>query len=275
MGVQYLAKKYIVPSLANKCTEYLQDKLDPSNVFNILPSAQKYEEKTLVDRCWKVINDQTEAAVKSDSFATMDKSLLVAVVERDTLNIAEVELFQGVHEWAKKESGKRGILADGQEKRRTIGERIIKAIRFPVMKLEKFASVVLDCKILTSDEVTDIIKSISSVQSSSVIFPVTKRSTPLSNLILRCCRFDSMKSGWSNGFSRLTFSVDHDILFRGVYLFGSKDKMYSVKLTLKVASDATKMEHVSSALQKVNFRLCFTSQVNFMVLTFYLQSQFH
>ena len=137
-------------------------------------------------------------------------------------------------------------MADGQEKRRTIGERIIKAIRFPVMKLEEFASVVLDCKILTSDEVTDIIKSISSVQSSSVIFPVTKRSTPLSNLILRCCRFDSMKSGWSNGFSRLTFSVDHDILFRGVYLFGSKDKMYSVKLTLKVASDATKMVHVSS-----------------------------
>ena len=51
-----------------------------------------------MDRCWKVIDEQTEAAVKSDSFATMDKSLLVAVVERDTLNIAEVELFQGVHE---------------------------------------------------------------------------------------------------------------------------------------------------------------------------------
>ena len=57
-----------------------------------MPSAQKYEEKTLVDRCWKVIDEQTEAAVKSDSFATMDKSLLVAVVERDTLNIAMPKL---------------------------------------------------------------------------------------------------------------------------------------------------------------------------------------
>ena len=46
MGVLYLAKKYIVPSLADKCTEYLQENFDPSNVFSILPSAQKYEEKT-------------------------------------------------------------------------------------------------------------------------------------------------------------------------------------------------------------------------------------
>ena len=41
MGVLYLAKKYMVPSLADDCMEYLQDNLDPSNVFSILPSAQK------------------------------------------------------------------------------------------------------------------------------------------------------------------------------------------------------------------------------------------
>ena len=46
MGVLYLAKKYMVPSLADKCTEYLQEYLHPSNVFSILPSAQKYEGKT-------------------------------------------------------------------------------------------------------------------------------------------------------------------------------------------------------------------------------------
>jgi len=51
LGVLYLAKKYMVPSLADKCEDYLQDKLDPSNVFTILPAALKYEEKNLVDRC--------------------------------------------------------------------------------------------------------------------------------------------------------------------------------------------------------------------------------
>ena len=76
MGVLYLAKKYIVPSLTNKCVEYLKEKMDPSNVFSILPFAQKYEEKALVDRCWMVIENHTEAAVKSEAFETIERSLL-------------------------------------------------------------------------------------------------------------------------------------------------------------------------------------------------------
>ena len=235
MGVLYLTKKYMVPSLAEKCTEYLTDNLDSSNVFSILPSAQRYEEKNLVDRCWKVIDKQTEAAVKSDGFATIERSLLEAVVERDTLNIPEVELFKGVVEWANKESGKRGIAADGQEKRRILGERIVRAIRFPVMLLEEFASVVIDSKILTYDEVASLIKCFGSVQSSPVGFPENKRSGPASTRInlLRCCRFGSVDFGWPVGrYAQVLFSVNRDVLFHGVYLFGSKDNTYSVSLAV-------------------------------------------
>ena len=77
MGVLYLAKKYI-----DKCTEYLKEKLDASNVFSILPSSLKYEEKALEDRCWKVIENQTEASVKSEGFETIERSLLEAIVAR-------------------------------------------------------------------------------------------------------------------------------------------------------------------------------------------------
>ena len=53
MGVLYLAKKYMVPSLADKCKEYLEDNVDPSNVFSVLSFGQKYEDERLVYRCWK------------------------------------------------------------------------------------------------------------------------------------------------------------------------------------------------------------------------------
>ena len=85
MGVLYLAKKYMMPSLAERCKEYLQKNIDPSNVFSILPSAQKYEEKDLVEGCWKVIDEKTKEAVKSEVFATIERTLLEAVVLRDTL----------------------------------------------------------------------------------------------------------------------------------------------------------------------------------------------
>ena len=144
IGVLYLAKKYIVPSLADRCTEYLENNLDPSNVFSILPSAQKYEEKDLVDRCWKVIDKQAQKAVKSDEFVTIERSLLEAVVIRDTLTIEEIELFKAVDLWAKRECERQGLAADGAIKRRILGEDVIKGIRFPTIKQEDFASVVLD-----------------------------------------------------------------------------------------------------------------------------------
>ena len=171
MGVLYLAKKYMVPSLADKCAQYLQDSLDPSNVFDILPQAQKYEEENLVDQCWKEIDKQTIEAVKSDGFATIERSLLESVVERDTLNIQEIELFKAVNLWATKRCEKQGLPTDGTEKRRILGERIVKGIRFPVMTQHEFADVVLDCKILTQDECFTIVKYLNSIRNAPVGFP--------------------------------------------------------------------------------------------------------
>ena len=222
MGVLYLAKKYIVPSLADKCTEFLKENLDPSNVFSILPSAQKYQEKNLVDQCWKVIDEQTEEAVKSDEFATIERSLLEAVVERDTLGISEVELFKAVMQWATKESETQGLVADGQIKRRILGEKIVKGLRFPVMTNEEFTSVVTDSKLLTLDEVSDMFKWFA-VKGAQVGFPVSKRgATMASSGLERCFRFGSVVPGWSNDTSRLIFSVNKNILLHGVYLFGGE-----------------------------------------------------
>jgi len=234
MGVMYLAKKYMVPSLADKCTEYLQDNLDSSNVFGILPSAQKYEEKNLVDQCWKVIDEQTEEAVKSDGFSKIERSLLEAVVERDSLRISEVELFKAVMQWSSKESEREGLVADGQVKRRILGEKIVKGLRFPVMTHEEFASVVLDSKLLTLDEVSDMFKWFG-VKGAEVGFPVSKRAA--SSGPERCFRFGSVVPGWSNDNSWLFFSVNKNILLHGVCLFGSEGNDYYVSLTISHLPD--------------------------------------
>ena len=55
--VLYLTKKYMLPSLADKCLEFLRENLDASNVFHVLPDAQKYEEKEQENHCWEVIDN--------------------------------------------------------------------------------------------------------------------------------------------------------------------------------------------------------------------------
>ena len=234
MGVLYLAKKYFVPSLADKCTDYLQDKLDASNAFSILPKAYQFDEKKLVKRCWKVIDEHCEEALKSDGFATLERSLLEEVVTRDTLNIEEVELFKAVDSWATKKCKEEGLTANGNVKRKLLGENIVKAIRFPVMKQQDFAGVVLDTKILIQDEVFDVVKYLNSVLSSPVGFPVKKR---LCTFV--CCRFenldnvDSSYSYFSGKKDCLVFTVDKNISLLGITLCGSKNNEYSVTIRIK------------------------------------------
>ena len=242
MGVLYLAKKYMVPSLTDKCMEYLKEKLDPSNVFIILPFAQKYEDKTLVDRCWNVIDEQTEAAVNSDGFEMIEKSLLERVIARDNLMIEEVALFQAVVRWATKQCEKQGLVADGKVKRRIIGERAIKAIRFPLMTIEEFASVVIDTNLLTAEETNGLFKFFAIPRHSAPVeFPKNERRRPR---IVRCERFGSVNGKWTySGLSKdyLGLTVDRDIKLLGISLFGSENNSYKVTLVVKNTVNNTTM----------------------------------
>ena len=239
MQVLYLAKKYMLPSLADKCTEFLRGKVGGSNVFHVLPDAQKYEEKDLVDHCWEVIDKQANEAVKSDGFVTVEKSVLEALVERDSLNLKEVDLFKAVDCWARNECEKQGLAAEGSVKRRILGERIVKAIRFPVMKEKEFADVVLDCEILTKKELCDLVKYFNSVLNVPLGFSKVKRCGSRQQL----SRFETGKKfkSWHYGSAcgnrdSIILSVSKNIKLNSVRLFGSENNEYSVTLVVYEAN---------------------------------------
>ena len=229
MQLMYLAKKYMLPSLADKCSAYLQENLDASNVFTVLPEVQKYEEKDLLDHCWKVIEKETEEAVKSDGFVTIDRSVLEEIVDKETLNIKEVELFKAVDRWAGKECEKQGLVAEGSVKRRILGERIVKGIRFPVMEEKEFASVVLECDLLSKKEICDLMRYFNSVLDTSVGFCETKRAEPLKKI----SRFGILATDWDHSYDwseYLGLTVDRNIKLHAIRLFGSDSSEYSVTL---------------------------------------------
>ena len=235
MGVLYLAKKYIVPSLVDKCSQYLQDHLQPENVFNILTMAEKYEEKGLIDQCWEIIDNQSEEAVKSDGFTTIELSLLEAVVSRDTLAINEIDLFKAVDLWATKKCEKQGLEANGEVKRRVLDETVVKAIRFPVMELRDFSDVVLNSKILTLDEVTRLVQFFTSSRATEVGFPATSRTGVFTKQIGTWCRFGKFNfNGWNYSGSSdfLVFSVNKEISLHGLCFYGSDNNFYLVDLKI-------------------------------------------
>ena len=85
MHVFYLATKYMVPSFAVKCNDYLRAHLEGSNVFSVLLHAQKFEVRDLEDQCWELIKTQAMAAVNSGEFVTLERSLVETVVKMEKL----------------------------------------------------------------------------------------------------------------------------------------------------------------------------------------------
>ena len=249
MHVLYSAKKYLVPSLAEKCAEFLRKNLDASNVFAILPHAQKFEDKDLENRCWKVIELHTEEAVTSDDFVVVERSLVESVVKRERLNVKEVELFKAVNRWAEKKIEEQGIGSDGNAKRRIIGEEIVKEIRFPLMSQKEFAIFVIDTNILNMQEVGDMIKHYNQALTSPLPYLHTPRigvlnlQSPRIGVLKRACRFKdfvqhpaasaSGRWNYSSESDILVLNVDKDVRLHGVQHFGREGCEYKVSMEIK------------------------------------------
>ncbi|XP_015752979.1 PREDICTED: BTB/POZ domain-containing protein 1-like isoform X4 [Acropora digitifera] len=223
MHVLYLAKKYVVPLLAEKCAEFLRKNVDASSAFSILSHSQKFEDKDLENRCWKVVEVKTEEALASDDFVVIERSLVESVVKSEKLNVKEVELFKAVNRWAEKNIEKQGIASDGNAKRAIIGEEILKEIRFPLMSQEEFARFVIDSNILNVQEVGDMIKHYSQVLTS----PLPYLQSPRIGVLKRACRFKNFKQhpapgssgkwGYGSMPDSLILSVNKVISLHGVW----------------------------------------------------------
>ena len=237
MHVLYLAKKYLVPSLAEKCAEFMRKNLDASNVFSILSHAQKFEDKDLENRCWKVVEVQTEEALASDDFVVIDRSLVESVVKSEKLNVKEVELFKAVNRWAEKKIENQGIASDGNAKREIIGEEILKEIRFPLMSQKEFATFVVDSNILNMQEIVNMIKHYSQVLTSPLPYLQSLRTGALR----RVCRFKEYRAAgmarlWNyfdGSWNAIILSVDKNVRLYGVQHFGCEGCVYTVSMEIK------------------------------------------
>ena len=223
---------------AGECSEYLRENLSVANVFSILPHAKKFEDKDLKDRCWEVIEENTEEAVTSDDFVTLERSLIESVVKRERLTVKEVDLFKAVDRWATKENERQGITADGESKRRIIGEDIVKAIRFPLMSQKEFVSVGLDSRILNIGEMSELMKFYNDVELTSPL-PFIQTPRPDSTQLHQCYRFSNYsppKRYWSCNSGKhdvIVLSVNTSVKLHGIQHFGSEGHEYTVSTEVK------------------------------------------
>ena len=154
IGVLYLAKKYLISSLAEKCCEILEASINPENVFAVVEQAIQFDEKELEEKSWNIVSKKTRECLNSEAFCNIGLHTLNALLKKERLAVTEVELFKAVLKWTDSECARQGINIeeDKTARRRIVGDSVHE-FRFLAMSPENFAIHVSPTGMLTETEI--------------------------------------------------------------------------------------------------------------------------
>ncbi|XP_040920119.1 BTB/POZ domain-containing protein 6-B-like [Toxotes jaculatrix] len=236
LATLYAAKKYIVPALAKACVTFLETSLEAKNACVLLSQSQLFEEPELTQRCWEVIDAQAELALRSEGFCEIDLPTLEIILQRETLKIREVMVFQAVLSWAAAECRRQGLAVTPRNQRAVLGKALY-LVRIPSMTLQEFADGAAQSDVLTLKETRDIFLWFTATNKPRLEFPLVKRAGLAPQ---RCHRFQSSayrSNQWRyrGRCDSIQFAVDRRIFVAGLGLYGSSSGKadYSVKIELK------------------------------------------
>ena len=237
IGVLYLAKKYLISSLAEKCCEILEASIKPENVFVVLEQAIQFDEKELEEKSWDIVLTKTRECVNSETFCDIKLHTLNALLKKEWLPVTEVELFKAVLKWTDNECARQGINVeeDKTARRRILGDSVYE-IRFLAMSQEDFAIHVSPTEILTYKEIVCLFQKLYGLDVTDLKW---KEHRTRSASVVSFRRFDpgNVKVDvWNHNGApdALTLTVNKAVLFHGVRLFGDTGRsQYEVNFKIK------------------------------------------
>ena len=234
--LEFLAKKYLISSLAEKCCVILEASINqPENVFAVLEQAVHFDEKWLEEKSWDIVLRRTQECLNSEAFCDIGLHTLNALLKKESLAVTEVELFNAVLKWTDSECARQGINIeeDKTARRRVLGDSVYE-IGFLEMSQEDIVKYVSRTKLLTYEEIVSVLQKLYGLDVADLKWKKHKRPVQV-----RISRFDPgnvsantwIYSGKANA---LTLTVNKAVLFHGVRLFGnSRGSQYEVKFTVK------------------------------------------
>ena len=238
IGVMYLAKKYLIPSLAEKCSTVLEENVKSDNVFMMLEQAIKFDEKKLEKKCWDIVSSQTLECTNSEAFCSIGSHVISALLKRKHLNVVEVELFKAVLKWVDSECARQGVTNIDKNKtaRRRILDDGVYDIRFLDMSQEDFTKYVSCTGILTDAEIISIFQKFGGLDMAGLKWKKEGQRQPNQVGFSRFEIANALGGAWSYECrsDALTLTVNKAVLFHGVRLFGdSNGSQYTVKFGVK------------------------------------------
>ena len=210
----YAAKKYMIPSLVQKCVEYLEDMLSSENVCSILEQSLLFDEDHLKQKCLRMIQTRSLYIFKSDSFLRVSLETLETILDCPSLSTNELEVFKACIRWAEFQCKERDLEPSPPNKR-SILEDVIYKIHIPNIPLKDFSNHVTPTGILSVEESFDIFQYLAADDENKpdkMKFPTVARFPAKIDGPLRCnFRFDSKLDGLYKKHSIVMINIDRQV----------------------------------------------------------------
>lgn len=139
----YLAKKYDIQTLLEKCKTYLKNNIDVNNVCTILDQAIAFDEKELSEKCMEVVSHDTLEVFKSEDFLSLSKKGLKTLLKLDRMSISgEEDVYAACKKWAANAVDKQRFEGTNDKNLRNAVTDVLPLIRFPTMSSKTFIGLV-------------------------------------------------------------------------------------------------------------------------------------
>lgn len=151
-----VAFEFKITSLQNLCHAFFtQTKIEPENVFSILKVLEEMEDKSLKDRCYKILQDKTREIMATYDLCDLTPSMMHTILNLRKMSLnSEYELIKWLFDWA---NVKFGDEYSSSENAKEHLQKFLQNVNFLALTLEEFAML---CKgsqdFLNSDEIVNI-----------------------------------------------------------------------------------------------------------------------
>lgn len=201
--VMYAAHKYSIHHLEKICCNFVKQKLNSENCCSYLQQCFLYN-NDLSKKCLEVIDKDIRLIIEKNTWKDLDEAQMMAILRRDTLEIGESTLFDGVMAWAKHSCEKQGIDIKAINVREKFS--LFELVRFPIMSLVEFSLFHRSNKyFLRKEEIADIFQFINAgIVSVSMRHSTVKRKSRISSRI---------RTHQSKAARRITYPTNDDVCF--------------------------------------------------------------
>ncbi|KAG7169608.1 BTB/POZ domain-containing protein 6-like [Homarus americanus] len=169
----YAAKKYMIPSLVEQCTQFIWRDLHPGNVCRAYEFARLFEEPRLLDKCMQIIQNTTDQVLKDASFEEIDAATLRTILQQEILSVSELVLWEACLQWAKQECVRQSLEVSPMNQRKVLGD-CLGLIRFLTLSPTEFANSPAVSGLLSQEESYTLLMNISSPGVTTIPSPFSQ-----------------------------------------------------------------------------------------------------